>query len=231
MTDEDRGRFATVMTVLGEVFGREVTVVLVGSYFEVLKDLDIAQIEATANTLIGKATREDFFPRPGDFRPQLASQALSQWGLVLKAIASKSTCRDGCCHEVRFDPASDASAMAAVGTMGGLDYLAALTERDMSFRLRDFVSLYESAITLSSHAPLLEQTATAQVTRATLMRLTRAIETEPEAEEETEFRPPAMYTPKPALSPEQFEQRKRDMLADLHRRKPRSRLRFHPAAV
>lgn len=65
MTGADRPRLARVLAVLGETFNEPVSDLRAEGYYEGLKDLDIAAVEAGAMLALKTAK---FFPRPAELR-------------------------------------------------------------------------------------------------------------------------------------------------------------------
>ena len=65
MTQDDRGRLATALMVLGETFNEPVSELRAEGYFEALRDMGIEAIEAAVRMALRTKT---FFPKPAELR-------------------------------------------------------------------------------------------------------------------------------------------------------------------
>lgn len=128
--------FGQQMSVLCTLFKEEMSPVQADAYYEVLKNLsDESLIHAVREYSGSDAT---FFPRAGQLK-QLASKiglldGNEAWRLVLKDLRdtwSPSTLPEGIKEIVR--------------DMGGVRYLGQLTERELDFKRREFLSEYVHA--------------------------------------------------------------------------------------
>lgn len=72
MTEDDRSRFAEILTALAETYGEELSAARLRLYFAALQDLDIEQVEFAGEKIAG-ASR--FFPRPVEFREVIEGSA------------------------------------------------------------------------------------------------------------------------------------------------------------
>ena len=88
MTNNDRARFARAMTLLSEMFDKQVTDVLAAVYFDACRDLSIEEFEAATKAALGGCR---YFPKPVELL-ELAhgteeDRALSAW-LIARSAAS-----------------------------------------------------------------------------------------------------------------------------------------------
>jgi len=65
MTDDDRGRFGELMTLLGEVFNEPVSAARVAGYWLALEDLPFVDVHAGVQRALKECR---FFPKPAEIR-------------------------------------------------------------------------------------------------------------------------------------------------------------------
>lgn len=109
MTDHDRKEFARLCALMSQAFDKPMSKVLIGIYFDGLKDFDIEQVEEAINRAVQTKT---FLPKVAEIR-QLIEGAVEDrtamaWAAFLEATA------DGGQASVQFADRATASAMDAV---------------------------------------------------------------------------------------------------------------------
>jgi hypothetical protein len=138
MTPDDAPQFARLLGGLGEVFNEPMSEIRARLYFEALKDLPLASIEAAVSRLIQGAR---FFPKPAEIRETLEGsvedRARESWRRLLGALEHVGTY-----ESVDF---GDPILHAVVESLGGWHQAWAWERVDGPELLgieRDFVSLY-----------------------------------------------------------------------------------------
>jgi hypothetical protein len=136
----DMPSFAQIMVGLGELYGKPVSETLIELYWAALKCFDIAAIRHAVHTHIHNPDAGQFMPTPADIVRYLEGsaniKALYAWSKVIYAIK-----RVGHYETLVFD---DVLIHAVIHDMGGWVELCRATEKELSFRAREFEKRYES---------------------------------------------------------------------------------------
>ena len=125
--------FKDAMTLLGTIFDKEVLSTVIKVYWQVLSPYTDDQFHKAveAHMRVGK-----FFPRPADLIELIEgtsqANAHEEWGEVMKQLRDSTN--------ATFDKPT----ARAVNTIGGVAYLATMNYRDLEFKKKDFIDVYES---------------------------------------------------------------------------------------
>jgi len=124
--------FAQHMTALSELFDKEITPALTQLYwdrFERESDEDFAKAVAA------HIETERFFPRIADLVDKIKGSGNKHeaWAEVVLALRDSS------------NMSLPASVMKAVNAIGGARALGHMTERDLEFKKKDFLEVYEES--------------------------------------------------------------------------------------
>jgi len=129
----DKPKFIKRLLALGEIWGKELSKVVMDIYWETLENYDIEDVKAAFNH-IGKTSR--FFPKPADFIEAIDGDAESRASLAWASLVDAIEIH-GHGKSVRFD---DPAIMSVVAAMGG--WIELCQRPDLKFRQREFSNLY-----------------------------------------------------------------------------------------
>lgn len=139
METNDMPAFAQIMAGLGELYGKPVSEALIELYWIALKRFDIANIRQAVNMHINNPDAGQFMLKPADIVRYLEgnanTKALQAWTKVIHAMRQV-----GHYDSVVFD---DLLIHAVIYDMGGWVEFCKVTEKDLSFRAREFEKRYE----------------------------------------------------------------------------------------
>jgi len=115
MIESDKPRFAGIITALAETFERELSEVVIGVYFDALRDLSIESVQKAASACV-RTSR--FMPRPAEIREQAGGgptaakdNALVAYTQAVRMISSVGS--------YRTPPIEDPISVATIQAMGG----------------------------------------------------------------------------------------------------------------
>ncbi len=138
MTEADSPAFAVALTALAEVYGEELSKTRIRLYFEALRHVDFARIQAAFQQAMRTCR---FFPKPAELLDlidgDLEDRAAYQWSQVMLAIR-------------RRENELDATAREAIALMGGWREVDWLTYRhvtavDVATARKHFLQMYRVA--------------------------------------------------------------------------------------
>ncbi|VEI69439.1 Uncharacterised protein [Serratia fonticola] len=142
MNDTEKPKFAQSMAAIGEIYGREISEVVVGIYWNALKIYEMAEVQKAFQGHTRDTDNGQFFPKPADLIRHIEGskdgRALLAWSKAYKAI-----CSYGRRNSVVFD---DPIIHAVITEMGGWVEFAGISEEEASFRAREFEKRYRSAL-------------------------------------------------------------------------------------
>ncbi|HFV9295575.1 TPA: DUF6475 domain-containing protein [Serratia fonticola] len=142
MNDTEKPKFAQSMAAIGEIYGREISEVVVGIYWNALKIYEMAEVQKAFQGHTRDTDNGQFFPKPADLIRHIEGskdgRALLAWSKAYKAI-----CSYGRRNSVVFD---DPIIHAVITEMGGWVEFAGMSEEEAPFRAREFEKRYRSAL-------------------------------------------------------------------------------------
>lgn len=125
--------FKESMVLFGEIFDKKVSPEILKIYWDILTPYTDEQF-STAVAAHNRTGR--FFPRPADLISLIegTSQANAQeaWGEVMNQIRDSA------------NASFDKPTTRAVAAIGGAEYLGTMSYRDLEFKKKDFIDIYES---------------------------------------------------------------------------------------
>ena len=131
MKNEDQ--FKSNLVAVGEVFSKEVSPALAKIYWRSLSQFTDNQVQAAFDRAV---TNLKFFPKPAELIELIegtrTEQAHGAWGILLRELSDSAN--------AQLDPIS----VKTVESMGGIRYLATRSMRDLEFKEKTFVTIYES---------------------------------------------------------------------------------------
>lgn len=140
MTAQDFERFAGLMLILGEYYGREVSRAMIALYFQVLARFSFQAIEQAVLFHLQNPDGGRFFPKVADLVRRIEGsaedKALSAWAKVDQAL-----CTVGPYASVDF---GDPLIHRVIVEMGGWIALGKKSENDWPFVAREFIARYRS---------------------------------------------------------------------------------------
>ena len=145
MIDTDRERFATALLATFEVYGKELSDMVVKVWWAALKPHNIDEVCSALTKHISDPERGQFPPKPADVirfmetgekeqLENLKSKAEMQWFNVTHAISQ--------CGTYRTPKFKDPITAAAVNSLGGWVHICQKTTQQLEFLQRQFVSTY-----------------------------------------------------------------------------------------
>lgn len=129
-------RFKEYMTAMGEIFDKEITPALSGIYWKILKPFSDEQCKVAFEQIFQTAK---FFPKPADFLEALQGkkedQAALAWVKVVKMIRQIGPYQSICF-------ADDPAIHSVIQSMGGWIMLCDVTEKELTWKAKEFEKLY-----------------------------------------------------------------------------------------
>ncbi len=142
MNEGEKPQFAQSMTAVGEIYGREISEIMVGIYWNALKNYEMTDVQKAFQGHTRDTDNGQFFPKPADLIRHIDGnkdgKALRAWSKAYQAIR-----RYGRRNSVVFD---DALIHAVIEDMGGWIDFAGMSEEDAPFRAREFEKRYRSGL-------------------------------------------------------------------------------------
>lgn len=139
MRNEDKPGFARLFASIGEVYGKDPSPVLVGVYFESLKQYDIGAVQKAFMAHMNNPDNGQFFPKPADIVKMIGGsngdKAMQAWSKVDRAVRQVGTYAT-----VVFD---DPVIHRVIQDMGGWVMLGTKQDDDWPFVAREFVTRYQ----------------------------------------------------------------------------------------
>lgn len=143
MIDSDKTDFKILMVGVGELYNKEITKPLMRIYFSSLTKYSLDEIERGISEHAVDPKHGTFFPKPADIVRHLQTAVLSAenkaelaWAQVVREIRVT-----GSYGSLNLD---DRQAMAAIKSLGSWSQLCASTENDMTWKKKEFISMYET---------------------------------------------------------------------------------------
>lgn len=138
MKEQDKLRFAQILTGLAELYGKEFSRVTMGLWFEALKDYDIEAISAAVSAHVKSPDTGQYLPKPADVVKMIAGTSKESshiaWTKVDKAVRQV-----GVNQTVVFD---DPLIHRVISDMGGWVALGDKTEDEWPFVANEFQNRY-----------------------------------------------------------------------------------------
>ncbi|EPA3124700.1 DUF6475 domain-containing protein [Yersinia enterocolitica] len=153
MNDTEKPKFAQSMAAIGEIYGREISEVMVGIYWNALKIYENAEVQKAFQGHTRDTDNGQFFPKPADLIRHIEGskdgRALLAWSKAYKAV-----CSYGRRDSVVFD---DPLIHSVITEMGGWIDFAGMLEDEAPFRAKEFEKRYRSALLIgpSEYLPVL----------------------------------------------------------------------------
>lgn len=146
----DTKEFATALTGVAEIYGREVTPALIRIWFRAMREFSIDQVRAAFDAHWRDPDGGRFFPTPAHILGKLTTsyrdRALLAWGEQVLPMLSNS----------RAARSDDPAVEAAVRDLGGWVHLGQLPTDELRWRERDFLERYELHASQAERAPALQ---------------------------------------------------------------------------
>lgn len=140
MIDSEKPKFAQSMAAIGEIYGKDISEVMIGIYWNALKPYPIEDVLRAFQGHTRDTDNGQFFPKPADLLRHIEGnkdgKALLAWSKCHKAI-----CSYGRRNSVVFD---DPIIHAIVADMGGWVEFAGMTEDEIPFRAKEFEKRYRA---------------------------------------------------------------------------------------
>ena len=143
MDNQDKKEFATLITSMSELYGKEASTDLMKLYFEILIDYSIEDVKQGFNKHVLDPKQGTFFPRPADVvrhissnQPSLEAKGEMAWAIINKKISSLGS-------YVNLE-LGDRQALAAVKALGGWKYVCSKTTEQLVWVKKEFISIYEN---------------------------------------------------------------------------------------
>ncbi len=144
MDKNDKNKFLSLMTGLGEIFGKEITQQLAKIYWNAFREYDIENIELAVNLHIKDKVNGKYFPKPADLYAKMDGGGdISIEDMAMVGWASVVACMEsvGAYGNLNID---DKLAILVVKNMGGWKYLCHVNRDNLGFKRAEFISLYKS---------------------------------------------------------------------------------------
>lgn len=138
MLDQDKKRFATLLSGIADYYGKELSPGVLGLYWQGLKQYDLPAVEKALWEHTQNPDTGQFMPKIADVTRNLqgrtTDQAATAWAKVDRAVRTVGTYRD-----VVFD---DGVIHRVIADMGGWIALGTKTEDEWPFVAREFENRY-----------------------------------------------------------------------------------------
>ncbi|EBO0868530.1 phosphohydrolase [Salmonella enterica] len=140
MNESERPKFAQSMAAIGEIYGKDISEVMIGIYWNALKPYPVEDVMRSFQGHTRDTDNGQFFPKPADLLRHIEGnkdgKALLAWSKAYKAI-----CSYGRRNSVVFD---DPTIHAVIADMGGWIEFAGMSEEELPFKSREFEKRYRS---------------------------------------------------------------------------------------
>jgi len=138
MQENDKLKFAEIMTGIGELYNKTISKPFLSIFFEALKEHDIESVVSAISAHVRNAENGQFFPKPADIIRRISGTekdaAQVAWAKVDKAVRCV-----GPYSTVVFD---DEIIHRVIDDMGGWICLGEKTEKDWPFIANEFRERY-----------------------------------------------------------------------------------------
>ena len=143
MIDQDKQSFKELMVGVGELYNKEITKPLMRIYFQALANHSLADVERGLSAHTMDAKHGSFFPKPADIVRHLQTGDLSAENKAVLAWAQvvREMRVNGSYGSLKLD---DKQAVAAVKSIGSWQQLCSSTEKELVWKKKEFISLYET---------------------------------------------------------------------------------------
>lgn len=133
MVEQDKKRFAEVMTLMGTVYGKEISVEQMRAWFELLADCEVADLEVAAKAHMRESR---FMPTPAELldrlNPKANQRAMLAWAEVPRLLRNSRAAKSE-------DPVTE----RVVQDLGGWFALGQKTAAELVWVEKEFVQRYE----------------------------------------------------------------------------------------
>ena len=140
--ESDLKQFAKIMSVLGELYSKPLSEILIEIYWRVLKNYSLQEIKAVVYSYINHENEGSFMPKPADIirhiHQQEKQKALDAWSKVENAIRQV-----GRYNSISFD---DQLIHFVIKKMGGWIKLCSYTTYQMPTIAHDFIKEYTDCL-------------------------------------------------------------------------------------
>ncbi len=134
----NKEKFGVLMQEIAEIVGKDFSKGAISLYYDLLKGYDFKDVRDACEKVL-KTHKYPTFPLPaeiiGFLEEPVEAKGLEAWNSVLKAIR-----RYGYYHSINFE---DKTIHMVVDALGGWGVLCNLSEKEISYTERQFVSLYK----------------------------------------------------------------------------------------
>jgi hypothetical protein len=148
MDNSDKGEFKKIMCAVGEVYDKNITVTLLATYFNAMREFTIEQVSwMFEKHLKNPDNAGTFFPKPADLIRQLTGTSKQQERDVEEIADMAWQCVIGELKRVgAYQPLEleDKVALAALKGIGGWKMLGNKTYDELNWIRKQFVSAYVS---------------------------------------------------------------------------------------
>ncbi len=150
MKENEKTDFAKMLTAVGELYGKKISLPLLSIYWAALEGFNFTDIRCAITSHVNNSDVGQFMPKPADIVRYLEgnsdARALQAWSKVESAIR-----RLGGYESVAFD---DPIIHIVIVEMGDWPTLCATLVDEMSFRANEFMKRYKSYIHIKlTHFP------------------------------------------------------------------------------
>jgi len=142
MDDSDKKDFAVLFYGLGEYYDKAVTKNLLLIYFDDLKQYSLNEVKKGASKHRLDPKHGTFWPKSADIIRHLQSDISTEdkaelaWSQVMREMRST-----GSYGSLKLD---DKQALAAVKALGSWQQLCSSTEKEMTWKKKEFINIYET---------------------------------------------------------------------------------------
>jgi hypothetical protein len=140
MQNQHRKAFASLMTGIGELYGRSISPELISIYWDGLRDFDFEDVKAAINLHVRNPDTGQFMPKIADvvkfIEGNSATKAMRAWQVVLDTVRLVGTYQS-----VVFD---DYLIHATVNAMGGWQSIGLIGDDELRFKANEFERRYQS---------------------------------------------------------------------------------------
>jgi len=137
MVPEDKLAFATLLTGISELYGKDMSKSLMQIYFDMLSVHDIAAVRAAFQSHVRDPERGQYFPKPADIIDKINGTsregAMAAWPEVLRLATNSRSARSE-------DPVTE----QVVRDMGGWRRFGMSDAKELGWMQREFLERYAS---------------------------------------------------------------------------------------